>query len=118
MACPYANPLLQRLAFEQFHGDERLAFVFVNVVNGADVGVIQRRGSARFALEALEGLAVDARALTRSAAGGPPSPRGRGLQIRKPLPSPWGRGAGGEGSRQKLQGDQPPELCILGVSAL
>jgi len=71
--------LFQRLAFEQLHRDKGLAFVFVNVVNGADAGMIERRRRAGFALEAFEGHGVDARALTRSAAGGPPSPGGRGL---------------------------------------
>ena len=32
--------------------------MFLNVVNGADVGVVQGRRGARFALEALEGLRV------------------------------------------------------------
>jgi len=48
------QPLLEGLPFEQLHGDERLAFVFINVVDGADVGMIQRRRGARLALEALQ----------------------------------------------------------------
>jgi len=32
--------------------------VFLNVVNGADVGVIQRGSGARFPLESLEGLRI------------------------------------------------------------
>jgi hypothetical protein len=49
-----ANPVLQRLALEQFHHDERLAVVLADLVNHADVGMIQRRRGARFAREALE----------------------------------------------------------------
>ncbi len=46
--------MLQRLPLEQLHGEERPTFVFVNVVDGADVGVIERRGGAGLALEAFE----------------------------------------------------------------
>jgi len=53
---PSRNPVFQRLALQQFHGDERLAVVLANVVEGADVGMIERRSGARFALEALQGL--------------------------------------------------------------
>jgi hypothetical protein len=73
------QPLFQRPAFQQLHGDEGLAFVFVNVVDGADAVMIQRRRRTRFALEVFQGHGVDARPLTRSAAVGPPSPGGRGL---------------------------------------
>ena len=48
----------QRLAFQQLHGNEGAPVVFINVVDGADVRVIQRRGGPRFALEPLEGLTV------------------------------------------------------------
>ena len=50
--------VLEGLAFHQFHGDERLAFVLINVINGADVGVIESRGRAGFALETLQRLTV------------------------------------------------------------
>ena len=53
---PVAMRCLQRLAFKQLHGDEGLAFVLVDLVNGADVGMIQGGGRARFTLEALERL--------------------------------------------------------------
>ena len=43
MLCPYGKALLQRLAPQQLRGDERLAFIFIDVVNGADVGVMERR---------------------------------------------------------------------------
>ena len=35
------NPVLQSLPFQQLHDNELLGFVFINVVDGADVGVIE-----------------------------------------------------------------------------
>ena len=48
------QPLPQRLAFEQLHGQQRLTVGVVDLVDRADVRVVQRRGGARLALEALE----------------------------------------------------------------
>jgi hypothetical protein len=48
--------MLEGHAVEEFHGDERMPLVFADVVDGADVGMIQGRGSLRLALEAAEGL--------------------------------------------------------------
>jgi len=45
--------LLQRHAVKEFHGDEDLALGITNIVNRADIGVVQGRGSTRLALEAL-----------------------------------------------------------------
>ena len=53
-----SDAMLEGLTFEQFHHDKRLPLVFIDVVNGAYVGMIQRRGSAGFALEALQDLMV------------------------------------------------------------
>jgi hypothetical protein len=44
--------MLQRLPFQQLHGDERLPLELVNVVNRANVRVIERTRGARLALEA------------------------------------------------------------------
>ncbi len=59
----FGDPLdVQRLArnavfegepLENFHDDEVLAFVLVHVVDGADVRMVEGRGGAGFALEAL-----------------------------------------------------------------
>jgi hypothetical protein len=76
---PYLNPLLERLPLQQLHGDEGLAFVLIDVVYGADVGVIECRRGAGFPLEALEGLGVVLRRCPLTRPCGPPSPRGRGL---------------------------------------
>ena len=48
----------QRLAFEQFHGDERPAFVFFDGVDGANSGMVQGGGGTRLAQEALDGRGV------------------------------------------------------------
>ena len=50
--------MLQRHPVQKLHGDERLAVLLANVVDGADVGVIQRGCGLGFALETGEGLRV------------------------------------------------------------
>ena len=50
--------VLQGCAVQTLHGDERLPVLLANVVNRADVGVVQRRCSLRFALKACERLRV------------------------------------------------------------
>ena len=51
---PSPDPLAQRLALEQLHRDEVLALVLVDLVDGADAGVVEGGGGAGLALEALE----------------------------------------------------------------
>src|SRR4029077_8538364 len=53
-----ANAVLERGAFKIFHGDECLPVLFANVVNRADVGMIQCRCGLRFALETGECMRV------------------------------------------------------------
>ena len=48
--------LLERGALEIFHGDKRLGTVFADVVDGTNIGVIQRRSGFGFATETTEGL--------------------------------------------------------------
>src|SRR3989449_7317838 len=50
---------IERLSFEQFHGDEGFALVFFDRMNGANAGMIQGGGRARFPQEALERLRVE-----------------------------------------------------------
>ena len=50
------QPLLERLALEQLHRDER--WLCADVVNRADIRMIQRRGRAALALEPLDGLGI------------------------------------------------------------
>ena len=52
------NPALERLPFEQFHGDEGPAGVLANVVDRADVRMIQRRGRPGLAQKAVQRHAV------------------------------------------------------------
>jgi hypothetical protein len=47
------DALGQRPAFHELHHQVRLALVLAHVVDGTNVGMVQRRGRARFALEAL-----------------------------------------------------------------
>ena len=52
------DALLQRLAFEQLHGDHRLAVVLGDFVNGADVRMIQSGSGARFAAKTFERVGI------------------------------------------------------------
>ena len=44
-----AQPILQRLAFEPLHGDERRSGVLADLVDGADMRMVERRSRPRFA---------------------------------------------------------------------
>src|SRR5271167_2233944 len=48
--------MLQGKTVQKFHGDERAPTVFGNFVDGADVGMIQRRGGPGFTAKSLEHL--------------------------------------------------------------
>ena len=52
------DPMLQRHAVQKLHGDEGLPVLLANVIDGADVGVVQSGCGLGFALEAGEGLRV------------------------------------------------------------
>ena len=57
---PTIDRLLESLALHQLHDQERPTLVLTDVVDGADVRVVQSRGGARFPLKALQDLrAVD-----------------------------------------------------------
>src|SRR5438105_408774 len=53
-----SQALLQGNSVEQFHNHERLIFVFLDGVDGADIWMVDQRRGARFALEALQRSAV------------------------------------------------------------
>jgi hypothetical protein len=55
---PTANLGCQRLAFEQLHGDKALSILLSNVINGANVWMVQGGGSFSFALESSDGLGI------------------------------------------------------------
>src|SRR6202050_5190129 len=50
--------MLEGLPLEKLHGDEGTPFEFTNIVNDADIGVIEGGGGTRLAMEALDGLGV------------------------------------------------------------
>ena len=52
------NQVLQGLAAQALHHDEEMTVVLANLVDGADVGMVQRRCGAGFAAEAFEGLGI------------------------------------------------------------
>jgi len=52
------DEVLEGGAVEELHGDEGAAVFFADVVDGADIGVVESGGGFGFAAEALEGLAV------------------------------------------------------------
>ena len=49
---------IERLAVEQLHDEIELAFVLIESVDRADIGMVQGRGRARFAFEAFDRLFV------------------------------------------------------------
>ncbi len=52
------DQVFQGLAAETLHHDEQISLVLADLVDGADVGVVQRRRCAGLAAEAFEGLGV------------------------------------------------------------
>src|SRR5207302_4662836 len=50
-----SNQVLECLAFQQLHGDEVLTVRFVDLVNRADVRMIERRSGEGFPLESFAG---------------------------------------------------------------
>ena len=55
---PARDAVLQRLAVEKLHGDEGLAVLLADFIDGADVGMIQGGSGLRFALKSLQRLRV------------------------------------------------------------
>src|SRR5947207_1313843 len=51
---PLQQSLSKRLSFQKLHGDERLALVLVDLVNCADIFVVERRSCARLHAKALQ----------------------------------------------------------------
>ena len=55
---PHSGMVLQRFALEQLHDNEALPLVLSNLVNRADVRMVESRSGAGFAPETLQGLTV------------------------------------------------------------
>src|ERR1700679_2627167 len=55
---PAIDEVLQGGAVQKLHGDESFAVLFADIVDGANVGMIQRGGCLRFTLESAQGLLV------------------------------------------------------------
>jgi len=55
---PARNQMFERDAVQELHDDERVAIVLADLVDGADIGMIERGRGARFAAKAFEGLLV------------------------------------------------------------
>jgi hypothetical protein len=53
-----SNQVPKSLSLEEFHRDEGSAICLINLVDRADMRVIQQRGGFSFALEAAQGLYV------------------------------------------------------------
>ncbi len=58
--CARQQAVLQGLAAQHFHDDELLALIFVlgNLVDGADVGMVQSRRGPGFTAKTLQGLGI------------------------------------------------------------
>jgi len=52
------DPVLEGLPFEILHRNEGLAFIFADLINGANMGMVESRGGARFTLKAFQSQAV------------------------------------------------------------
>src|ERR1700719_3456340 len=52
------DAMLQRLSLQQLHGDKWTALEFSNIVNRADIWMVERRRSPRFATESLDCLRI------------------------------------------------------------
>jgi hypothetical protein len=52
------DPVLQRHPVQKLHGDESLPMLIVNLVDRADIGMVQRGSGLSFPLEAGQGLRI------------------------------------------------------------
>src|SRR5688572_12406333 len=48
----------EALTLQQLHDDERAALVLADIIDGADVGVVQRRGGSRFGPKTVDRLCI------------------------------------------------------------
>jgi len=57
IGCPW-DGLLQALALELFHHNERMAVMVFDLVDGADIGMVQKGSGLGLALEAFERFGI------------------------------------------------------------
>src|ERR1700680_3631979 len=50
--------MLKSAALQQFHRDESLALTLINFINGADIGMIERRRHASFTAKTFQALRI------------------------------------------------------------
>jgi hypothetical protein len=53
---PFGQNVFERLALQQLHGNEWAALMLANLIDGANIGMVQCRRGAGFLLEALQRL--------------------------------------------------------------
>src|SRR5215469_15108027 len=53
-----ANQMLESGTFKKLHSNKGFAIDFANIIDGADIGVVQSGGGLRFTLEPRQGLPV------------------------------------------------------------
>ena len=68
--------VLERPALEQLHGDEVLALAFINLVDGADVGVIEGRGATGLTKETFQRVLIPGKLLGEKLQGHVPAELG------------------------------------------
>ena len=83
-----AQTTIQGVALQQLHGDKRLRRLagLLDRVNRADVGMVQRRGSARLKQKAVQGILIARKSAAAETSAQPGAPD-RDLALRKQSPS-------------------------------
>ena len=70
------NMMFKRCAFHEFHGNERLAVLLIDFVDGADVRMIQRGGRTRFSAKTFESPRMPGHIAGQKLEGDEPAERG------------------------------------------
>ena len=55
---PRGKPVFQGRTFQVLHDDEGLVILFTDVINGANVGMVEGGGCLRFTAKAAQGLGI------------------------------------------------------------
>ena len=65
----FANAVAERVSLEQLHGYEGTSLIVIDLVNGADIWMIEGRRGSRFAFEALQGPRIAHRMIRKKLQG-------------------------------------------------